>query len=96
MNTKTIIQQAAFSLFSQRKFKDITVQDILDRAKCSRYSFYRYYKDKYELMRLYYTSYVTELLCVKYNGDNFPEIQARIFQFVLDNRGYFELSLIHI
>ncbi|MBR4655671.1 MAG: TetR family transcriptional regulator [Oscillospiraceae bacterium] len=40
MNTKSIIKQAAFDLFSQKRFRDITVQDILDRAKCSRYTLY--------------------------------------------------------
>ncbi len=90
MNIKASIEKAAFELFSQRRFRDITVQDIIEKAECSRYTFYRYYSDKYELLYLYYTTYVTDLLMNEYQGDNYPEIQARIFQFIVDNEAYFD------
>lgn len=90
MNTRQIIIDSAFNLFSKKRLSKITVQEILDQAKCSRFSFYKYFDDKFELMRLYYTSFVDELVLNQYNGRNYPEIQAQIFQFVLDREPYFQ------
>ncbi len=89
MNTREIIINSAFKLFSQQRFADISVQDIIDQAKCSRFSFYKYFHDKYELMHLYYRSYVNDLLLNQYTGSNFKFILAKIFQFIKDNEAYF-------
>ncbi len=89
MNTREIIINSAFELFSQKKFADISVQNIIDHAKCSRFSFYKYFHDKYELMHLYYQSYVNDLLLNQYDGSNFNMIQTKIFQFIKDNETYF-------
>ena len=70
MNTRNIILESAFSLFESRSFTDITVNQILEKANCSRYSFYKYFRDKYELMYIYYSGYVTHLLEEDYNGNN--------------------------
>ena len=55
MNTKKIIKDAAFRLFEQQPFEQVTVQDILDEAEVSRRTFYDHYPDKYELMSDYFT-----------------------------------------
>lgn len=48
---KTIsnIENTFIDLLQERDFSAITVQDILDRALINRKTFYRYYKDKYDL-----------------------------------------------
>ncbi len=89
MRTKEIIIKSAFDLFCQKPFSSISVQNIIDRAGCSRYSFYKYFNDKYELMHLYYQSAINDLLINQYNGNNFVSVQADIFQFIKDNANYF-------
>ena len=89
MNTRNIILESAFSLFESRSFTDITVNQILEKANCSRYSFYKYFRDKYELMYIYYSGYVTHLLEEDYNGNNFEEIQTKIFEFIRNNHSFF-------
>lgn len=89
MKTRDIIINSSFELFAEKKFSEISVQDIIDRARCSRFSFYKYFTDKYELMHLYYRSYVNDLLVNHYDGSNFVKVQAEIFQFIKDNESFF-------
>ncbi len=89
MRTREIIIKSAFDLFCQKPFSRISVQNIIDHAGCSRYSFYKYFNDKYELMHLYYQSSINDLLVNQYNGNNFISVQAEIFQFIKDNVNYF-------
>ncbi len=56
MDTKGIIIEAFRKLLETRKFDDITVQNILDEAHCSRGTFYRHFKDKYDIMNYYYSA----------------------------------------
>ncbi len=55
MDTKGIIIEAFRKLLTKHKFDDITVQNILDEAHCSRGTFYRHFKDKYDIMNYYYS-----------------------------------------
>ncbi len=56
MDTKGIIIEAFRKLLTNHKFDDITVQDILDEAHCSRGTFYRHFKDKYDIMNYHYSA----------------------------------------
>ena len=49
VKTKRDIKSAMISLLNEKDFRDITVQNVLDRALINRATFYRYYKDKYDL-----------------------------------------------
>lgn len=89
MKTREIIIDSAFKLLCEKKFSKISVQDIIDKAGCSRFTFYKYFSDKYELMHLYYRSAINSLLFEQYDGSNFVTIQAEIFQFVRENGNYF-------
>ena len=54
MDTKGIIVEAMKQLLAEQRFDKITVQNIIDRAHCSRGTFYRHFKDKYDIMNYYY------------------------------------------
>ncbi len=54
MDTKKIIIDSFQNLLANRKFESITVQDILDEAHCARGTFYRHFKDKYDVMNSFY------------------------------------------
>lgn len=49
--TKDIILEAFNSLIEKKAFDKITVQMILDEAGIGRATFYRYFKDKYDMMK---------------------------------------------
>ena len=89
MNTRQIVIDAAFALFNERRFEKIKVQDILDRAQVSRKTFYRLFRDKYELMHLYYADYVNRNLMTHYDGNNLAEIFAGIFDFAREHESFF-------
>ena len=56
MDTKGIIVEAMKQLLAEQRFDKITVQNIIDRAHCSRGTFYRHFKDKYDVMNYNYSS----------------------------------------
>lgn len=47
--THRAIQNAFLSLLSRKSFEDIRIQDILDTAPVSRATFYKHFRDKYEV-----------------------------------------------
>lgn len=47
---RRLIFDTMVALLEEKPFSKITVQDILDRAEIQRATFYRYYKDKYEVV----------------------------------------------
>lgn len=48
--TRNLIQQAFTELLAEKGFRDITVQDITERAEVNRATFYAHYPDKYALL----------------------------------------------
>jgi AcrR family transcriptional regulator len=50
LRTKRTLHEALMSLMLEKRYDDITVQDILDRADVGRSTFYAHYKDKDDLM----------------------------------------------
>lgn len=58
LKTKNSIEDSLFYLLERKDFKDITVQNILDTALINRSTFYRYYKDKYDLVEQIEAEYI--------------------------------------
>lgn len=50
MDTKNMIVDAACRVFRQYPFDRVTVQKIIDEAGVSRSSFYKYFKDKFDVV----------------------------------------------
>ncbi|WEV60453.1 TetR/AcrR family transcriptional regulator [Streptococcaceae bacterium ESL0729] len=48
--TRKKIQAALINLLADKRFDQITINDIVDQAELNRSSFYRYYEDKYDLI----------------------------------------------
>jgi len=48
--TDKAIQTAMVHLLKSKPFEKITVQDILDETPVSRATFYKHYRDKYEIV----------------------------------------------
>lgn len=48
--TQRILHEALMDLMQEKRYDDITVQDIIDRANVGRSTFYAHYEDKEDLM----------------------------------------------
>ena len=60
--TKEVILDAFNNLIEKKDFDKITVQMILDEAGVGRATFYRYFKDKYDVMNYNYMKFLEEYL----------------------------------
>ena len=60
--TKKEIKKAFIALLSEKKFSDITIQDIADRAEISRSTFYDHYTDKYVLIESLYREIIDRFM----------------------------------
>lgn len=87
MNTKVFLANAIYELLQEKSFEKITVQMILERSGMSRGTFYRYFRDKYELMSWYYQLNVDKSLN-KSDGTNWDVLILEIFTFVRDTKTY--------
>ncbi len=89
MNPKKNLLNAVRNLSEKKLFEDITVQMILDEAEVSRGTFYKYYRDKYDLANAYYSEYVNEHILKRYDGGNWDVLMIELLEFVKANRDYF-------
>jgi AcrR family transcriptional regulator len=94
MKTREIIIEAAFRLFVERPFPEITVQDILDEAGVSRKTFYKYFRDKYELQEIYYLEQSSNVfdrhhLPEHMDDDTWRELSTGVLQFMKDHRQFY-------
>lgn len=87
MDTKGIIVEAMNQLLKEQKFEKITVQNIIDRAHCSRGTFYRHFKDKYDIMNYFYLETNQDIIS---NSElSGKEKTEAIVDSVLKNKEYF-------
>ncbi|MED4228300.1 TetR/AcrR family transcriptional regulator, partial [Neobacillus cucumis] len=61
LKTQEAIKKAILELMSEKKFDDITIQDISDRANVNRSTVYLHYLDKYDLLDKMIDGYINEL-----------------------------------
>jgi len=59
--TRILLKKALLDLCEEKGFKAITVGDIAQRAMVNRVTFYRHYRDKYELARVVFDDAVEEI-----------------------------------
>ncbi len=76
-------------LLEKHTFENITVQDIADEAGVAKTTFYRHFESKYELATAIFSEYITRSTFLQYNGENYYEMNEKIFVFLKDNKGYF-------
>lgn len=71
IKTMKNIRESFISLLEHKNFNDITVQNILDTALINRTTFYKYYKDKYDLAEQLATEFLK--LSKKYLDERFHD-----------------------
>lgn len=76
--TRHAIVEAFNRLIAARDFDDITAKDIMAEAKVSKATFYRYFKDKYDVMNYNYKSILDEALSVE-GIDNYRDLYLKLY-----------------
>ena len=93
MNARKILIEAMYDLVLEKPFEQITVQNVLDRADISRGTFYKYFKDKYDLANSYIKDYIDNVIFKQYDGSNWAALYPQLIQFVYDHKTYFQALL---
>lgn len=92
MDTKKLFRNAMIELMEEYSFDEITVQKLLDKTTLSRATFYRHFKDKYDLLNWHYQSNVIALFeSGKYTS--WEMYLKEIYAILFDNRLYFKKAL---
>lgn len=81
--TKRDIVNGLNALIARRDFNDITAKDIMAEAKVSKATFYRYFKDKYDVMNYNYKSILDEALNAEGIG-NYRDLYLRLYNMGTD------------
>jgi len=61
VKTQEALKKAVIELMTEKKFDDITIQDIADRANVNRGTIYLHYQDKYDLLDKLIETHLNEL-----------------------------------
>ena len=89
MNTRKILLDSFCKLIGDNDVDNVTVQMVLDHSEISRATFYRYYRDKYDLMNAFYKSHITSVLEQVDRGTPWPEVHDQIVQHIYQNQTYY-------
>ncbi len=81
IKTKKNIKESFIFLLENKSFKDITVQNIIDTALINRSTFYKYYKDKYDLAEQLSDEYIQQ--AKSYLKDRFKETKDQDLTYVV-------------
>jgi AcrR family transcriptional regulator len=66
--TKEHIRSISFRLFLQKSFKEVTMQEIVDKTGMSKGAFYHYYKSKEEIFLEVLDSAFSSIINIDYSG----------------------------
>ncbi|WP_250227870.1 TetR family transcriptional regulator [Anaeropeptidivorans aminofermentans] len=81
IKTKKNVKESFVYLLENKSFKDITVQNIIDTALIKRPTFYKYYKDKYDLAEQLSDEYIQQ--AKSYLKDRFKEMEDQDLVYVV-------------
>jgi TetR/AcrR family fatty acid metabolism transcriptional regulator len=93
------IQQATIHLFSQKKYRDISMEEIARLSHITKGTLYKYFPSKIALFVSIFESYLrhfmTGEMMMTYAGMSYREALAamfqRLYEFTRDNRGFMRL-----
>lgn len=82
--TQKLLREALIELIEERGFEALTVGEITERAMVSRASFYRNYKDKYDLVEQIFTEAIHALFNTVSEPitEHPPQIWVRFFEHI--------------
>lgn len=92
LKSQEAIKKAVIELMSEKKFDDITIQDISDRANVSRGTIYLHYLDKFDLLDKLIEKHIDEMQELCESAAEMDYIDANIIWFEYLERNYLFFS----
>lgn len=95
--TYKALQNAMGTLLKRRKFKQLTVNDLCEEALISRAAFYIHFNDKYDLLKCWFDSLLTEFNSADI-GDFICRLaydNSKVMQNIIDGAEGETLELLH-
>ena len=91
--TKKQIRIALSELLEEKELRNITVQEIADKAEISRTTFYNYYLDVYDIYEQMENMVLTELglLITEYGAKTTYEVYPVVFGYIKENPEVFKM-----
>lgn len=80
--------EVMFELMSKKRIDSIRLSEITTLAKVSKSTFYRYFRDKYDLMNCCYDYVIGNMIKSELKYDNWLDVIEMQFQFFYENRNY--------
>lgn len=88
--TKYVFAQAIKDLIKTRPLDKIAVTDIVSKAGMTRQTFYRYFKDKYDLVNWYFEKLVLKSFRQMDCGGSLEEALQLKFEFIQSEHAFFK------
>jgi len=92
LNSKKFLLNSIYELLQKNSLEKITVEMILEDSGVSRATFYRYFRDKYELMNWYYKVNIDKLT-INIKELPWKDALIEILEFLKSNRDYFKNAI---
>lgn len=89
MDIKKILSDTMIELLKNNTIDHITVKNVLEKSGVSRATFYKYFRDKMDLMMYPFFLFVEQNLKSS-DAINQIDLHIRLFQFMKDNQKFFE------
>ena len=89
IDTKQLLADSLQQLSQEKSIEDITISEIVKNCHVSRATFYRHFKDKYDLMNWYYEKFISTTFSAENKHICWMEKQKMIVEFFFQNRQYF-------
>lgn len=86
VHTRQHIANVTMALLERKTLDEISVKKIIEASHCSRATFYRYFKDKHDVVTWIYTSEVDRIVSKHHYTS---EITLQIFRFMYERRKFF-------
>lgn len=89
LSSKNRILSSFYELIQENSFDSITIEMIIKKSDVSKTTFYRYFRDKYELMDLYYRDNI-EKIFMNVDNSSWLNTSYLIMDFIYKNKKYFQ------
>jgi AcrR family transcriptional regulator len=95
LKSQEAIKNAFIELMSEKKFDQITIQDISDRANVGRRTIYHHYMDKYDLLDKLMEEHINKLrdICESGNDLEWADATLIFFEYFESNFLFFSTML---
>lgn len=88
--SKQLLEESLKELLMKQSIEKITVEDIVENCGVSRPTFYRHFRDKYELMNHIYYARIEEFLAAHPDPSSWKNLQETVSQLLYENAKLFK------